>query len=242
MIQANIHAPSRKDRQARPGGLLCFFPGGSIISGSFGESGKKKLLAFRDKVATPSLPRVNRLASDIHETQTQHQKRLPTKQRGNGWQTAFETSKQIGIMMRDVRPLLCPQQQGAFRKCWGYTESELYQLCQLTFTHEGGPWNLNLGISIGELGDRQAGKTSKSNSVPVEKDGGGARSLGAWRNNVHFICSRKRGFGVSPFCFPQSSRSYHDPGPRNPPGGNPNGLHRTEIPAFHGSEKTPVTP
>jgi PAS domain S-box-containing protein len=135
---------------------------------------KKALAVSRDQVGEPSL-RALIACEDIHERKQAQARIQQSEQR---WQTAFENSA-IGIMMRDrVDRFLAANR--AFRNMLGYTESELYQLCQLDVTYEGDrEFNLEL---IGELweGKRQHFQIEKRYR---RKDG----TLVWVRNNVTLV-------------------------------------------------------
>jgi PAS domain S-box-containing protein len=105
------------------------------------------------------------------------------------WQTAFENSS-IGIMMRDRADRFLAANT-AFRNMLGYTESELYRLCQLDVTWEEDR-ELNRDL-IGELweGKRQHFQIEKRYR---RKDG----TLVWARNNVTLVPGTA---GVAPFLF-----------------------------------------
>jgi len=110
---------------------------------------RKALAVSRDQVGKPSL-RALIACEDIQERKRAQDRLQQSEQR---WQTAFENSA-IGIMMRDRADRIIAANR-AFRNMLGYTESELYQLCQIDITYEEDR-ELNLEL-IGELweGKRQ---------------------------------------------------------------------------------------
>jgi PAS domain S-box-containing protein len=146
---------------------------------------RKALAVSRDQVGEPSL-RALIACEDIHERKQAQERLQQSEQR---WQTAFENSA-IGIMMRDRAGRFFATNR-AFRNMLGYTESELYQLCQLDVTHEEDR-ELNLDL-IGELweGKRQHFQIEKRYR---RKDG----TLVWVRNNVTLVPGTG---GVAPFLF-----------------------------------------
>jgi len=135
---------------------------------------RKALAVSRDQVGEPSL-RALIACEDIHERKQAQERLQQSEQR---WQTAFENSA-IGIMMRDRADRFFAANR-AFRDMLGYTESELYQLCQLDVTYEEDR-ELNLDL-IGELweGKRQHFQIEKRYR---RKDG----TLVWVRNNVTLV-------------------------------------------------------
>jgi len=146
---------------------------------------RKALAVSRDQVGEPSL-RALIACEDIHERKQANERLQQSEQR---WQTAFENSA-IGIMMRDLADRFFAA-NSAFRNMLGYTESELYQLCQLDVTCEEDR-ELNLEL-IGELweGKRQHFQLEKRYR---RKDG----TLVWVRNNVTLVPGTG---GVPPFLF-----------------------------------------
>jgi PAS domain S-box-containing protein len=146
---------------------------------------KKALAVSRDHVGEPSL-RALIACEDIHERKQAQARLQQSEQR---WQTAFENSA-IGIMMRDRADGFFAANR-AFRNMLGYTESELYQLCQLDVTYEEDR-DLNLEL-IGELweGKRQHFEIEKRYR---RKDG----TLVWVRNNVTLVSGTG---GIAPFLF-----------------------------------------
>ncbi len=146
---------------------------------------RKALAVSRDQVGEPSL-RALIACEDIHERKQAQERLQQSEQR---WQTAFENSA-IGIMMRDRADRFFAANR-AFRNMLGYTESELYQLCQLEVTYEEDR-ELNLDL-IGELweGKRQHFQIEKRYR---RKDG----TLVWVRNNVTLVPGTG---GVAPFLF-----------------------------------------
>ena len=146
---------------------------------------RKALSVSRDQVGKPSL-RTLIACEDIQERKQAQDRLQQSEQR---WQTAFENSA-IGIIMRDRADRFLAA-NGAFRNMLGYTESELYQLCQLEVTYEEDR-ELNLDL-MGELweGKRQHFQIEKRCR---RKDG----TLVWVRNNVTLV----PGTGsVAPFLF-----------------------------------------
>jgi len=146
---------------------------------------RKALAVSRDQVGKPSL-RALIACEDIQERKRAQDRLQQSEQR---WQTAFENSA-IGIMMRDRADRIIAANR-AFRNMLGYTESELYQLCQIDITYEEDR-ELNLEL-IGELweGKRQHFQIEKRCR---RKDG----TLVWVRNNVTLV----PGTGdVAPFLF-----------------------------------------
>src|ERR1700747_2132318 len=146
---------------------------------------RKALAVSRDLVGEPSL-RALIACEDIDERKQAQERLQQSEQR---WQTAFENSA-IGIMMRDRTDRFFAANR-AFRDMLGYTESELYQLCQLDVTYEEDR-ELSLEL-IGELweGKRQHFQTEKRYR---RKD-----SKLVWvRNNVTLVPGTG---GVAPFLF-----------------------------------------
>jgi PAS domain S-box-containing protein len=135
---------------------------------------RKALAVSRDQVGEPSL-RALIACEDIHERKQVQERLQQSEQR---WQTAFENSA-IGIMMRDRADRFFAANR-AFRDMLGYTESELYQLCQLDVTYEEDR-DLNLDL-IRELweGKRQHFQIEKRYR---RKDG----TLVWVRNNVTLV-------------------------------------------------------
>ncbi|HSZ01267.1 MAG TPA: PAS domain S-box protein, partial [Terriglobales bacterium] len=135
---------------------------------------RKALAVSRDQVGEPSL-RALIACEDIHERRQAQERLQQSEQR---WQTAFENSA-IGIMMRDRADRFFAANR-AFRDMLGYTESELYQLCQLDVTYEEDR-ELNLEL-VGELwaGKRQHFQIEKRYR---RKDG----TLVWVRNNVTLV-------------------------------------------------------
>jgi PAS domain S-box-containing protein len=135
---------------------------------------RKALAVSRDQVGEPSL-RALIACEDIHERKQAQERLQQSEQR---WQTAFENSA-IGIMMRDRADRFFAANR-AFRDMLGYTESELYQLCQLDVTYEEDR-DLNLDL-IRELweGKRQHFQIEKRYR---RKDG----TLVWVRNNVTLV-------------------------------------------------------
>jgi PAS domain S-box-containing protein len=135
---------------------------------------RKGLAVSRDQVGEPSL-RALIACEDIHERKQVQERLQQSEQR---WQTAFENSA-IGIMMRDRADRFFAANR-AFRDMLGYTESELYQLCQLDVTYEEDR-DLNLDL-IRELweGKRQHFQIEKRYR---RKDG----TLVWVRNNVTLV-------------------------------------------------------
>jgi PAS domain S-box-containing protein len=146
---------------------------------------RKALAVSRDQVGEPSL-RALVACEDIHERKQAQERLQQSEQR---WQTAFEKSA-IGIMMRDRADRFLAANR-AFRNMLGYTESELYQLCQLDVTYEGDR-EVNLEL-IGELweGERQHFQIEKRYR---RKDG----TLVWVRNNVTLVPGTG---GEAPFLF-----------------------------------------
>jgi len=146
---------------------------------------RKALAVSRDQVGEPSL-RALVACEDIHERKQAQERLQQSEQR---WQTAFEKSA-IGIMMRDRADRFLAANR-AFRNMLGYTESELYQLCQLDVTYEGDR-EVNLEL-IGELweGKRQHFQIEKRYR---RKDG----TLVWVRNNVTLVPGTG---GEAPFLF-----------------------------------------
>jgi PAS domain S-box-containing protein len=146
---------------------------------------RKALAVSRDRVGEPSL-RALIACEDIHERKQAQERLQQSEQR---WQTAFENSA-IGIMMRDRADRFFAANR-AFRNMLGYTESELYQLCQLDVTYEEDR-ELNLEL-VGELweGKRQHFQIEKRYR---QKDG----TLVWVRNNVTLVPGMG---GVAPFLF-----------------------------------------
>ena len=146
---------------------------------------RKALAVSRDLVGEPSL-RALIACEDIHERKQAQERLQQSEQR---WQTAFENSA-IGIMMRDRADRFLAANR-AFRNMLGYTESELYQLCQLDITCEEDR-ELNHDL-IGELweGKRQHFQIEKRYR---RKDG----TLVWVRNNVTLVPGTG---GVGPFLF-----------------------------------------
>ena len=146
---------------------------------------RKALAVSRDQVGKPSL-RALIACEDIQERK-QAQDRL--QQREQRWQTAFANSA-IGIMMRDRTDRIFAS-NSAFRNMLGYTESELYHLCQIDITYEEDR-ELNLEL-IEELweGKRQHFQIEKRYR---RKDG----TLVWVRNNVALVPGTG---GVTPFLF-----------------------------------------
>ena len=144
---------------------------------------RKALAVSRDRVGEPSL-RALIACEDIHERKQAQERLQQSEQR---WQTAFENSA-IGIMMRDRDDRFFASNR-AFRNMLGYTESDLYQLCQLDVTCEEDR-ELNLDL-IGELweGKRQHFQIEKRYR---RKDG----TLVWVRNNVTLVPGTG---GVAPF-------------------------------------------
>jgi PAS domain S-box-containing protein len=135
---------------------------------------RKALAVSRDQVGESSL-RALIACEDIHERKQVQERLQQSEQR---WQTAFENSA-IGIMMRDRADRFFAANR-AFRDMLGYTESELYQLCQLDVTYEEDR-DLNLDL-IRELweGKRQHFQIEKRYR---RKDG----TLVWVRNNVTLV-------------------------------------------------------
>jgi PAS domain S-box-containing protein len=146
---------------------------------------RKALAVSRDQIGKPSL-RALIACEDIQERKQAQDRLQQSEQR---WQTAFENSA-IGIMMRDRADRFLVANR-AFRNMLGYTESELYQLCQLDVTYEEDR-ELNLEL-IGELceGKRQHFQNEKRYR---RKDG----TLVWVRNNVALVPGTG---GVAPFLF-----------------------------------------
>jgi PAS domain S-box-containing protein len=146
---------------------------------------RKALAVSRDQVGEPSL-RALIACEDIHERKQAQERLQQSEQR---WQTAFENSA-IGIMLRDRADRFFAANK-ALRNMLGYTESELYQLCQLDITYEEDR-ELNLEL-IGELweGMRQHFQIEKRYA---RKDG----TLVWVRNNVTLVPGTG---GVAPFLF-----------------------------------------
>jgi PAS domain S-box-containing protein len=145
---------------------------------------RKALAVSRTVDGEPSL-RTLIACEDIHERKQAQDRLQESEQR---WQTAFENSA-IGIMMRDRADRFFAANM-AFRNMLGYTESELYQLCQIDVTYEEDR-ELNLEL-IGELweGKRQHFEIEKryrrkdgtlvwvrNNVAPVPGTGGAASFL-----------------------------------------------------------------
>ena len=146
---------------------------------------RKALAVSRDQVGKPSL-RTLIACEDIQERKQAQDRLQQSEQR---WETAFENSA-IGIMMRDRVDRFFAANR-AFRNMLGYTESELYQLCQLDVTYEEDR-ELNLRL-IGELweGNQQHFEIEKRYR---RKDG----TLVWVRNNVTLVPGTG---GVAPFLF-----------------------------------------
>jgi PAS domain S-box-containing protein len=146
---------------------------------------KKALAVSRDQVGEPSL-RALIACEDIHERKQAQERLQQSEQR---WQTAFENSA-IGIMMRDRADRFVAANR-AFRNMLGYTESELYQLCQLDVTYEEDR-ELNLEL-IGELWE------GKRQHFQIEKRYRQKGGTLVWvRNNVTLVPGTG---GVAPFLF-----------------------------------------
>jgi len=146
---------------------------------------RKALAVSRDQAGEPSL-RTLIACEDIDERKQAQESLQQSEQR---WQTAFENSS-IGIMMRDRADRFLAANR-AFRNMLGYTESELYRLCQLDVTWEEDR-ELNRDL-IGELweGKRQHFQIEKRYR---RKDG----TLVWARNNVTLVPGTG---GVAPFLF-----------------------------------------
>jgi len=146
---------------------------------------RKALAVSRDQVGEPSL-RALIACEDIHERKQAQERLQQSEQR---WQTAFENSA-IGIMMRDRADRFFAANR-AFRNMLGYTEAELYQLCQLDVTYEE-DHELNLEL-IGELWE------GKRQHFQIEKRYRRKDSKLVWvRNNVTLVPGTG---GVGPFLF-----------------------------------------
>jgi len=146
---------------------------------------RKALAVSRDQVGRPSL-RALIACEDIQERKQAQDRLQQSEQR---WQTAFANSA-IGIMMRDRTDRIFASNR-AFRNMLGYTEAELYQLCQTDITYEEDR-ELNLEL-IGELweGKRQHFQIEKRYR---RKDG----TLVWVRNNVALVPGAG---GIAPFLF-----------------------------------------
>jgi PAS domain S-box-containing protein len=146
---------------------------------------KKALAVSQDQVGEPSL-RALIACEDIHERKQAQERLQQSEQR---WQTAFENSA-IGIMMRDRADRFFAANR-AFRNMLGYTESELYQLCQLDATYEEDR-ELNLEL-VGELWE------GKRQHFEIEKRYRRKDDTLVWvRNNVTLVPGTG---GVGPFLF-----------------------------------------
>jgi len=146
---------------------------------------RKALAVSRDQIGKPSL-RALIACEDIQERKQAQDRLQQSEQR---WQTAFANSA-ISIMMRDRTDRIFASNK-AFRNMLGYTESELYHLCQIDITYEEDR-ELNLEL-IGELweGKRQHFQIEKRYR---RKDG----TLVWVRNNVALVPGTG---GVTPFLF-----------------------------------------
>jgi PAS domain S-box-containing protein len=146
---------------------------------------RKALAVSRDQVGEHSL-RALIACDDIHERKQAQERLQQSEQR---WQTAFENSA-IGIMMRDRADRFFAANR-AFRNMLGYTESELYQLCQLDVTYEEDR-ELNLEL-VGELWE------GKRQHFQIEKRYRQKNGTLVWvRNNVALVPGMG---GVAPFLF-----------------------------------------
>jgi PAS domain S-box-containing protein len=145
----------------------------------------KALAVSRDQVGKPSL-RALIACEDIQERKQAQDRFQQSEQR---WQTAFENSA-IGIIMRDRADRFLAANR-AFRNMLGYTESELYQLCQIDVTYDEDR-ELNLEL-IGELWE------GKRQHFQIEKRYRRKDGTPVWvRNNVTFVPGTG---GVAPFLF-----------------------------------------
>jgi PAS domain S-box-containing protein len=146
---------------------------------------RKTQVVWRTPKTEPAL-RALIACEDIQERKQAQDRLQQSEQR---WQTAFENSA-IGIVMRDrVDRILAANR--TFRNMLGYTESELYQLCQIDVTYEQDR-ELSLEL-IGELweGKRQHFEIEKRYR---RKDG----ALVWVRNNITLVPGTG---GVAPFLF-----------------------------------------